>query len=145
MIYAGRGTDAKYNRSVYSFDTSSIPDGATVTRAYVKVTYSTISGDPWASPANNTLVVDVKNGTFNAAAIETADWSSSPTASAVATIAKLTSGTKNSSDFDAAGLAAINKTGKTQLKLRFSSNQTATAYIGLTEGTGATLYVEYTQ
>ncbi|MBZ4417625.1 PHB depolymerase family esterase [Myxococcus sp. RHSTA-1-4] len=140
----GRGTDAKYNRSFLSFDTSSIPDTATITRAYLTVSYSSGSGDPWASPAGNTLVIDVKNGTFNAASTETADFSAAATASAVADIAKFTTGTKASADFSGAGLSAINLTGKTQLRLRFASNQTATAYVFIRDGASATLTVVYT-
>lgn len=140
----GRGTDGKYNRSFLSFDTSSLPDGATVARAYLTVSYSSGSGDPWASPSGNTLVIDVKTGTFNAASTETTDWAAAANASAVATIARLTAGTSSSADFSSAGLSAINKTGKTQLRLRFTQNQTATAYLFIRDGASATLTVVYT-
>ena len=95
----GRGTDSLFSRTVLSFDTSVIPDAATVTRAYVTVTWSSGSGDPWANPAGNTLVVDVKSGCFGACTIESGDWAAAPGAAAVATIAKFTSGTKQSTDF----------------------------------------------
>jgi hypothetical protein len=89
-------------------------------------------------------VVDVKNGVFGASAgIETADWSAAATASSVASIAAFTSGTKTSSAFSAGGLSAINKTGKTQARLQFSLNQSGTAYVFLTDGSGATLTVTY--
>ncbi|WNG55051.1 PHB depolymerase family esterase [Archangium gephyra] len=140
----GRGTDAKLNRSFLSFDTSGLPDGATITRAYLTVGYSSGSGDPWASPAGNTLVIDVKTGTFNAAATETADWGAAADASAVASIPKFTLGTANSADFSGAGLAAINKTGKTQLRLGFTQNQAATAYLFIQDGANAKLTVVYT-
>lgn len=137
----GRGTDSKFNRAILSFDTSAIPDNATITKAYVTVTYASGSGSPWAS--SNSLVIDVKNGTFGAATMETSDWAAAATADAVASLASFTSGTKQSSDFSASGLSAINKTGKTQLKLRFLNNQTSTAYIFIKEGASATLHVEY--
>jgi hypothetical protein len=90
------------------------------------------------------MVVDVQNGVFGAVATtETADWSAAASASAAASIAAFTSGTKTSSGFGAGGLSAISKTGKTQLRLRFSLNQAATAYVFLTEGSGATLTVTY--
>jgi poly(hydroxyalkanoate) depolymerase family esterase len=139
----GRGTDSKLNRTVFSFDTAALPDGATVTRAYLTVAWSSGSGDPWASPAGNTLVVDAKAGTFGAAGMETSDWAAAPTASAVATLVKFTSGMQRSADFSAAGLAAVNRTGRTQLKLRFALDPTATAYLFLREGTEAKLTVEY--
>ncbi|WP_164021526.1 PHB depolymerase family esterase [Pyxidicoccus trucidator] len=140
----GRGTDGKYNRSFLSFDTSSIPDTATITRAYLTVTYSSGSGDPWSTPAGNTLVIDVKNGTFNASTTETADWAAAASASDVASIGKFTTGAKASADFSGAGLSSVNRTGKTQLRLRFTGNQTATQYLFVRDGTGATLTVVYT-
>lgn len=139
----GRGSDAKYNRTILSFDTSSIPDTATITRAYVTVAYSTGSGDPWSSPAGNTLVIDVKTGCYGVCSIETGDWAAAPTATSVATIAKFTSGTKSSSDFGSAGLSAISKTGTTQLKLRFSQSQTANYYVFIKKGVEAKLTVIY--
>lgn len=139
----GRGTDGLFNRSVASFNTSSIPDGATILRAYVTVNWSSASGDPWANPAGNTLVVDVKNGCFGVCTMEATDWASAPTASAVATIAKFTSGAKSSSDFASGGLSSISKTGNTQLKLRFSQNPTSTAYVFVKSGALADLTIVY--
>ena len=142
-IAIGRGSDGKYNRAILSFDTSSLPDNATITRAYIVVTYSSSYGDPWSG--GNSLVIDIKNGYFGiASTIETADWGAEATANAVASIASFSSGTKQSSDFNSSGLSAINKTGKTQLKLRFVNNQTSTAYIFIKEGADVKLYVTYT-
>ncbi len=143
-IALGRGTDAKYNRGFLSFDTSGIPDGAMVIRAYLTVTYASGSGDPWASPAGNTLVIDVKTGTFNAATTELADWGAAATASSVAGIARFTAGSQSSGDFGSEGLAAINKTGRTQLLLRFTGNPTVTAYLFVQDGANAKLTVVYT-
>ncbi|XHF15159.1 Ig-like domain-containing protein [Archangium gephyra] len=140
----GKGTDAKINRAFFSFDTSSLPDTATLVRASLKVTLSSAGGDPWADPAaGNTLVIDLKNGTFGTAATETTDYAAAPTAAAVAEIIKFTTGTQSSADFNASGLASLNKTGKTQARLQFKQNPSGTSYLFLTEGTGATLTVEY--
>jgi poly(hydroxyalkanoate) depolymerase family esterase len=139
----GKGSDALHNRAFFSFDTSSLPDTATLVRASLKVTLSSASGDPWADPVGNTLTLDLKNGTFGTAATETADFTAAATASAVADLIKFTTGAQSSTDFNAAGLASINKTGKTQARLRFSLNPTGTRYLFLTEGTGAVLTVEY--
>ncbi|HYV43892.1 MAG TPA: PHB depolymerase family esterase [Myxococcaceae bacterium] len=143
-LAVGRGTDGKLNRAIYSFDTSSLPDGASIVSATLTVTWSSGSGSPWSDPAGNSMVADVKAGVFGAAATtEVGDWSAAADASAAASIAAFSSGTKTSSGFGAAGLSAVNRTGKTQVRLRFSQNQGATAYVFLTEGNGATLTVTY--
>jgi hypothetical protein len=139
----GKGSDAKHNRAFFSFDTSSLPDTATPVRASLKVTLSSALGDPWADPTSNTLTLDLKNGTFGTAATETTDWAAAATATGVATLVKFTTGTQSSTSFNASGLAAINKTGKTQARLQFSQSQAGIAYLFLTEGTGAVLTVEY--
>ncbi|HEX5746557.1 MAG TPA: Ig-like domain-containing protein [Archangium sp.] len=141
----GKGTDAKLNRAFFSFDTSALPDTATLVRASLKVTLSSSAGDPWADPAaGNTLVIDLKNGVFGtSAATETADYAAAASASAVAELIKFTTGTQSSADFNASGLASLNKTGKTQARLQFKQNPSGTSYLFLTEGTGATLTVEY--
>ncbi len=141
----GRGADGRFNRAVLSFDTSSIPDPATIAKAYLAVTPRSSYGNPWADPTGNQLVVDVQRGCFADCAIETGDWSTPATASSVAKFAPFTSGSQNSEPFNPEGLAAINKTGTTQVKLRFNQNQTGTNYLWLTPGATAKLYVEYIQ
>ncbi|WP_240486732.1 PHB depolymerase family esterase [Hyalangium minutum] len=139
----GKGADALLNRAFFSFDTSALPDTATIVRASLKVTLSSASGDPWADPTGNTLTLDLKNGTFGAATTETSDFTATATATDVADMVKFTTGAQSSTDFNTSGLAAINKTGKTQARLRFSLNPTGTRYLFLTEGSGAVLTVEY--
>ncbi len=139
----GRGSDSKFNRSVLSFDSSALPDGATIVSAVLTVSYRSASGDPWASPANNTLVVDVKNGCYGGCTIETGDFLSAASASAVAEIMKFTSGNQNSSTFSSAGLQAINRAGRTQIRLRFSADQTSTRYVWIDRGASAKLTVQY--
>lgn len=139
----GRGTDGKFNRSVLSFDTSSIPDTATVLSAKVTVTYRSASGDPWSDPAGNTLVIDVNNGCIDVCTIGTPDWGAAVTASAAAQLTPFTGGTQTSSLFSAAGLSAVNRTGRTQLRLRFSANQAATNYLWIGNAASATLTVTY--
>ena len=142
----GRGTDRKFNRAILSFDTSHIPSGATITQAYVTVTHRWSYGAPWDSPAGNSMVIDVKSGFFgSASATETADWQAPATASAVAAIPKFTDVSQRSSDFNAAGLAAISKGSgaKTQLRLKFSSDQTSANYVRILDGVGARLTVVY--
>jgi len=139
----GRGTDGKFNRTILSFDTAAIPDTATLTSATLTVTYRSASGDPWANPAGNSLVVDVRNACFGACTIETTDWAAAPTATAVAQIPRFTGGSQVSTAFAAGGLSAIQRAGRTQIKLRFTSDQTATNYLWIGNGATATLSVTY--
>lgn len=140
----GRGSDGKYNRSLLSFDTSAIPDDATIVSATLTLRYRGGSGSPWSNPAGNTLVVDVRRGCYGSACtVEATDWGAAATALAVAQVPAFSSGTQSSGGFDASGLAAIDKTGRTQLRLRFSADQTATHYVWVDKGANATLRVVY--
>lgn len=142
-LASGRGADGKYNRSLLSFDTAAIPDGATVVSATVSVVYRSAYGDPWSNPAGNTLLIDVRNGCYGACTIEAADYAAAASATAVAQLPPFTGGSQASTAFDAAGLAAINRGGRTQLRLRYASPQTATNYLWIDRGASAKLRVEY--
>lgn len=139
----GRGSDGLFNRSLLSFDTAAIPDGATITSATVTVAYRSASGNPWSNPAGNTLLVDVQNGCIGNCAIDATDWGAATTAAGVAELAAFTGGSQSSTVFSAAGLAAIAKTGRTQLRLRFSANPTTTNYVWIDKGASAKLSVTY--
>ncbi|MFC7549680.1 PHB depolymerase family esterase [Plantactinospora sp. GCM10030261] len=143
-LAVGRGIDAKINRAVLSFDTSALPDNAVINRAYLTVTLNSSYGNPWANPAGNQLLVEVQTGCLGPSCdIETADWSAAVTQPGVGQIAQWASGTTRSTNWSSAGLSAINRIGKTQVKLRFSEFQTSTAYVILAPEVGATLTVEY--
>lgn len=134
-------------RTLLSFDSSSIPDSATVTRAYVTVSAQSSGGNAWNDPAGNSLVVDVKDNCFGAGCTTgTDDWAAAPAVTATASIPQFSSGSKDSGDFDYAGRSVINKGGMTQLKLRFSQFQSLLYYISLYGGGSpnrATLTVVY--
>ncbi|MBB1059528.1 extracellular catalytic domain type 1 short-chain-length polyhydroxyalkanoate depolymerase [Marilutibacter spongiae] len=143
-LAVGRGTDGKFNRSLLSFDTSALPDGATVTSATLTVAYRSAYGDPWSSPAGNALVVDVHTGCLGACTVEASDWANTPTASAVAQVPAFSGGSQASTAFSTAGRAAINKGGRTQVRLRFAQDPLATHYLWLDNGASAILSVTYT-
>ncbi|MGG8405924.1 extracellular catalytic domain type 2 short-chain-length polyhydroxyalkanoate depolymerase, partial [Streptomyces sp. 12297] len=73
-LAVGRGSDGGFNRTVLSFDTSGVPAGKEITRAYVTVARSSGYGDPWSSPAGNRLLVDARTGCFGGCAPEPGDW-----------------------------------------------------------------------
>lgn len=111
--------------------------------ATLTVTYRSASGDPWSNPAGNTLVIDANNGCIGACTIETGDWAATTTTSAIAQLLPFTGGTQTSTLFAAPGLSAIHRSGRTQLRLRFANNQTATNYLWIGNAATATLTVTY--
>ncbi|MET9963439.1 PHB depolymerase family esterase [Streptomyces sp. NPDC006326] len=137
----GRGGDGRYDRAVLSFDTSLIPAGKEITRAYVTLARNGGSADPWAG--GNRLLVDVRTGCFGGCSPEPGDWSAPATVAGAAEVPAFLTGSAASSDLSAAGLAALDRTGTTQVRLRFSVPQTSTAYLFVAEGARATLTVEY--
>ncbi|WP_219339665.1 extracellular catalytic domain type 1 short-chain-length polyhydroxyalkanoate depolymerase [Luteimonas salinisoli] len=139
----GRGTDGKYNRSLLSFDTSALPDAAIVVSATLTVRYNGGHGDPWANPPGNALVVDAHPGCVGTCATEGGDYAAAMAALDVARLQPFSGGSQTSNLFDGAGLAAINRHGHTQLRLRFSGNPAATGYVWIGNGASAKLTVEY--
>jgi poly(3-hydroxybutyrate) depolymerase len=142
-LAVGRGSDGRFNRALLSFDTSRIPAGREVTRAYVTLARSGGSGDPWASPAGNRLLLDVQRGCLGGCGVEAADWAAVPTAAGAAEVPAFASGSGSSTALSAAGLAALDRTGVTQVRLRFAADQPATAYLFANRDTPAALTVEY--
>lgn len=140
----GRGSDGKDNRTLLSFDTSRIPAGKEVVRAYLTVARAGGSGDPWASPAGNRLLLDLRTGCFGTSCTtEAADWSAPASVPAAAEVPAFSSGTRASTDLSRAALAALDRTGTTQLRLRFASPQPSTAYVFLATSPRPALTVEY--
>ncbi len=138
----GTGWDGKNSRSVLSFDTSQIPDDAVIGRVTLTVTRASGLGSPWAG--GNSLAIDVRTGCFGAScAIGADDYAAIASAGAVATLPQFSSGSATSTEFDAAGRAAINLAGKTQLRLRFASHPATNNYLFLSATTPPTLHVEY--
>ncbi|CAM5365066.1 MULTISPECIES: extracellular catalytic domain type 1 short-chain-length polyhydroxyalkanoate depolymerase [Streptomyces] len=133
----GRGADGRHNRTLLSFDTSVVPDDATVTRAHVTVTRASGGGDPWAG--GNRLLVDVRTGCFGASCATAAeDWAAPATADGAAELVRFTSGSADSTAF-----TGINRGGPTQLRLRLADPPAAAAYLFLRTGAEARLTVEW--
>jgi len=108
--------DEQY-KNIVSFDTSSIPDGATITAATLQLTRGTISGtSPFTT--HGPCVADIATGGFGGStAFAFSDWEAAATATNVVTLsAPASNGSASSGTLSAAGRAAINKTGTTQLR-----------------------------
>ncbi len=134
-------TDRSY-RSVLSFDTSSLPDTATITAASLGLVRGTSSGtNPFT--ILGTCQVDVRTGFFGTAAtLANADFEAAATTTAVASLSNPASnGAASTGTLNAAGLLAISKTAKTQFKLFFTTDDNdnnAYDYIGFYGGEATT-------
>ncbi|MFN7960123.1 MAG: S8 family serine peptidase [Thermoanaerobaculia bacterium] len=133
--------DAQY-KSFLSFDTSSIPDTATITSATVKLVRGTASGtNPFTT--HGSCLVDIRTGAFGtSSALEAGDFQAAASATGVATLSNAAAnGSASTGSLNAAGLAAINKTGLTQLRIYFSlddNDDLGNDYIGYFSGENAT-------
>jgi|GEM_PF-3033016 len=134
-------SDRQY-KTILSFDTSAIPDGATITSATLRLRRGSLTGiNPFTT--HGTLVVDLKGGTgfSNSATLQTGDFQAAADAAQVATMSQAnTNGDVSSGVLNATGLGLINKTGKTQFRVYFSldDNDNGSAdYIGWYSGNDA--------
>ena len=133
-------TNAKLQQiGIYSFDTSAIPDGATITAVTFTIFRYSVSGTPTSL---GDLLVDIKNGYYGTdSTLVMGDFEAASSATAVGTLPYPTANkVAYSCSLNASGIANINKTGLTQLKVRFATdddNDTANDYLSLYTGENA--------
>ena len=141
-LRAGDAKRDKQYRSVASFDTAAIPDGATISQVTLRLRRGTLVGtNPFTT--HGSLSADVRNGGFNGnVALETFDFQAAATATAVCNLSNAAADLDWSEcTFNAAGIAAINKAGKTQVRVAFTlddDNDNRDDYIGYYSGNNAT-------
>lgn len=105
-----------------SFDTSSLPDGATLVWARLKMRRSTADGtNPFTT--HGACRVDIRTGGFNGStSLEPADFQAPATADLVSVCSDpVVAGGWAYATLNGAGLAAINKTGTTQIRIAFNN------------------------
>ncbi len=142
-LRAGDDVDNKQYKAVLSFDTSSIPDGATIVSVTLKLRRGTAKGtNPFTT--HGVCYVDIKGGTGfgGSTTLAASDFEAAADAVQVATLSNaannedLSTGLLNST-----GLSFLNKTGKTQFRIYFSlddNNNGVIDYIGWYSGENAT-------
>jgi serine protease AprX len=134
--------DEQY-KNIVSFDTSSIPDTATITSATLRLVRGTSSGtNPFTT--HGSCVADIVTGGFGGStAFAIGDWQAAATATSVATMSNPTAnGSASTGSLNAAGLAAVNKTGSTQLRVYCTlgdNDDLGYDYIGFFPGETATV------
>jgi len=117
--YMGDSSSRQQYIAFVHFDSSSIPDGATITSATLSLKRASAGGTPTTL---GNITVDIKNGYYGASDVlrgEDFAWASSAT-----NVATLTYPASNNTfaegDLNSSGRSNINKTGVTQFKVRFT-------------------------
>lgn len=141
-IRVGDTQQDRQQKGVVSFDTSSIPDGATIQSATVRLRRGSVTG---TSPfdTHGSCLADIVNGGFGGStALAAGDFQAAATATGVATMTNPTvNGALSEGALNAAGLAAINKTGTTQFRIYFTlddNDDTGNDYLGFYSGENGT-------
>ncbi len=141
-LRAGDATSDRQYKTAVSFDTSAIPDGATILSATLRLRRGTVSGtNPFTT--HGTCWVDVQTGGFSgSAALELSDFQTTATVVQAASLTNAASnGTWSEGGLNAAGLAALDKTGTTQLRVYFNlddNDDGGNDYIGYYSGNTST-------
>ncbi|HKQ38854.1 MAG TPA: DNRLRE domain-containing protein [Verrucomicrobiae bacterium] len=137
------GGSEKLHKAFVSFDTSSIPDGATIVSATLRLRRGTVSGtNPFLT--HGTCWMDIKGGTGfsgNTALLAT-DFEAAADATQVGALSNaVNDGDWSSGSINVTGRQFINKTGKTQLRVYFALHDNGDGkadYIGWYSGENAT-------
>jgi hypothetical protein len=122
ILIGDDAADRQY-RGILSFDTSPLPDDATVIWARLKVKYRRLVGSPSVFRNHGALQVDLKQGSFsNSPRLQPQDFQDRATRSAVAFLdAPVAGGSPwHDAPLDAAAAAKVNRKGLTQLRLGFA-------------------------
>ena len=141
-LRAGDDNKDKQYKSVVGFDTSAIPDGATIVSATLRLRRGTLSGsNPFTT--HGTCRADVQTGGFSGStALQTGDLQAAATAVQAASLTNAAAnGDWSEGSLNAAGLAAVSKTGTTQLRVYFAlddNDDGGNDYIGYYSGDNAT-------
>ena len=135
----------KQYRSILSFNTTLIPDTAVLQSVVLRIKQNgtpvgtdpfTILGSVWA---------DIQTGTFGAGALELADFNSTATVNAAGAFNSTPVSSYYSLTMNAAARNAINKLGRTQIRLRFGmddNNDSAADYMKFLSGDFTSVHPE---
>lgn len=141
-IRVGDTNQDRQQKGVVSFDTSSIPDGATIQSATVRLRRGSSTGtNPFTT--HGSCLADIVTGAFGGSTtLAASDFQAAATATGVATMTNPTvNGALSEGILNATGLGAINKTGTTQLRVYFTlddNDDTGNDYIGFYSGENGT-------
>jgi hypothetical protein len=142
-LRVGDDNKRKQYKAMVSFDTSSIPDGATIVSVTLRLLRGSLTGtNPFTT--HGTCWVDVQTGSgfSGSTTLQNGDFQAAATAVQAASLSNAASnGTWSTGSLNAAGLAAVNKTGTTQLRVYFNlddANDNGNDYLGYDSGENGT-------
>ncbi len=133
-LRAGDNSSDRQYKGVVSFDTATIPTGATIVSATLRLRRGTVSGtSPFTT--HGTCWVDVHTGGLDGStSLANSDFQAAATVAKTATLSTpAANGDWSEAVLDPAGLSAINKNGTTQLRFYFDSGDNddrGTDYVG---------------
>jgi hypothetical protein len=138
-LRVGDDASRRQYKAVVSFDTSAIPDGATIVSVKLRLLRGMVSGaGPFASMGTCWVDVQPGSGWSGSTLLQTSDFQAAATAVHAASMSNPTAnGTWSEGNLDASGLAAIDKTSITQLRVYFNlddNNNTTADFMGFFPG-----------
>jgi len=120
FLRVGDDSSDKQFRSILSFDTAAIPDNAVITNVILQVKKAGVIGTN-PMDTHNRLVVDISKGIFyTLPALQVNDFQAKPGKYRVGKFPKKLYSGWHKADLHTGALPYINKTGHTQLRLRFT-------------------------
>lgn len=142
-FFVGDNAQNKQYRGILSFDTSSIPDSATITSVTLKLRYGGVAGtNPFST--HGPLFVDIITGAFGGnKGLQVGDFEAASSVDGVMVIANTPVSNWYSSLLGSGNYGLINLTGITQIRLRFSlddNNDSGADYLKLYSGNALTSY-----
>ena len=142
-LRAGDDSKKRQLKSIVSFDTSSIPDGAIIVSATLRLKRGTVSGtNPFQT--HGTCFVDIKSssGFNNSTVLAKEDFQATADAAPVASLSNAASnGQWSEGALNTSGLLILNKSGTTQCRVYFATdddNDATADYIGWYAGDNGT-------
>jgi M6 family metalloprotease-like protein len=109
-------------RAILSFDTSSLPDNAVITKVTLKIKLQSVTGtNPFTTHGN--LLIDIRNNAFSDnSALQLSDFQSAASKNAVGVISKTAINGWHTKVWTAGVFPYINLAGLTQFRLRFAKD-----------------------
>ena len=142
-LRVGDNNQDRQYKTVVSFDTSPIPDGATIVSVTLRLLRGSVTGtNPFTT--HGSCWVDVQNGSgfSGSTTLQNGDWQAAATALQAASLSNAAAnGVWSTGNLNAAGIAALNKTGTTQLRVYFNlgdNDDTGNDYLGYYSGENGT-------